>query len=89
MRRIPDSGSSTRAGPVPACWPAARWGTDRASINKLILLVIDLWQQRRGTNLPLVPLVNAWVVAPSYPLCRQDYKELKHCARLDGRNTTW
>jgi hypothetical protein len=60
---------------VLAC--GARWGKDRAGINDLILQVIDLWQQRRGKNLPLVPLVHAWIVAPTYALVKQDWRELQ------------
>lgn len=65
----------------PAKWRllmcGRRWGKDIASVNELIRCVVELWQGRRGKNLPLTPLVHAWIIAPTYKLAKQDWRELK------------
>jgi len=55
---------------------ANRWGKDRASINDFIRLFVKMLSENRPTT--LVPRVMGWIVAPTYKLARQNWRELKH-----------
>lgn len=55
---------------------ANRWGKDRASINEFIRLFAEMLSENRPTT--LVPRVMGWIVAPTYKLARQNWRELKH-----------
>jgi len=55
---------------------ANRWGKDRASINEFIQKFADMLSENRPTT--LVPRVMGWIVAPTYRLARQNWRELKH-----------
>jgi len=55
---------------------ANRWGKDRASINEFIRLFVEMLSENRPTT--LVPRVMGWIVAPTYKLARQNWRELKH-----------
>jgi len=54
---------------------ANRWGKDRASINEFIQKFADMLSENRSST--LVPRVMGWIVAPTYPLARQNWRELK------------
>lgn len=53
-----------------------RWGKDRASINELIYKFIAMLDEDRDDT--LVPRVLGWLVAPTFPLARQLWRELKY-----------
>lgn len=53
-----------------------RWGKDRCSINEFIRLFVEMLSENRPTT--LVPRVMGWIVAPTYKLARQNWRELKH-----------
>jgi hypothetical protein len=53
-----------------------RWGKDRCSINEFIRLFIEMLNENRSKD--MVPRVHAWIVAPTFPLARQSWRELKH-----------
>jgi len=55
---------------------ANRWGKDRASINEAIKLHAMMLSENRATT--LIPRVMGWIVAPTYKLARQNWRELKH-----------
>lgn len=58
---------------VLAC--GARWGKDRASINEFDALCFEAL--RRNAGPVLIPRVHGWIVAPSFPLSNQIWRELK------------
>jgi len=54
----------------------ARFGKDRASINEFIRKFADMLSENRDDT--LVPRVMGWLIAPTYPLARQNWMELKY-----------
>jgi len=56
---------------VLAC--GARWGKDRASVNEFI----GLCYTTTPTTDTLIPRIHGWIVAPSFPLSNQIWRELK------------
>lgn len=54
----------------------ARWGKDRCSINEFIKRFAEMLSEDRSED--LVPTVHGWIVAPSFPMARQSWRELKH-----------
>lgn len=53
-----------------------RWGKDRCSINEFIRLFVHMLSENRDDS--LVPRVHGWIVAPTFPLARQSWRELKY-----------
>ncbi len=55
----------------------ARWGKDRCLINEFIVKFAQmLSEQDRPTT--LIPRVHGWLVAPTFPLAKQMWRELVH-----------
>lgn len=52
-----------------------RWGKDRASLMEAIRLHAEMVSENRPDT--LVPRVMGWLVAPTFPLARQLWRELK------------
>lgn len=59
---------------VLAC--GARFGKDRACVNDLLKKCFQMAGEPGRDQ--LIPAVNAWYVAPTYPLSQQMWAELKH-----------
>ncbi|MGE5395896.1 MAG: hypothetical protein ACM3MK_00005 [Chitinophagales bacterium] len=55
---------------------ANRWGKDRCSINEFCGLFAAMLSENRPST--LVPKVMGWIVAPTYRLAYQNWRELKH-----------
>lgn len=53
----------------------ARFGKDRASIMEYIDKFSKMLSEDRGPD--MIPAVHGWIVAPSFPLARQSWRELK------------
>jgi ribosomal protein L33 len=54
---------------------ANRWGKDRCSITEFVRLFVSMLSENRPTT--LIPRVMGWIVAPTYMLARQSWRELK------------
>lgn len=54
----------------------ARWGKDRGSMAEYILRFASMLSENRPST--LVPRVHGFIVAPTYPLANQIWRELKH-----------
>ncbi len=52
-----------------------RFGKDRACIQELIYRFAEMLSEKRPTS--LVPRVHGWLVAPTFPLARQMWREIK------------
>lgn len=70
QREVHDCGARFR---VLAC--GARWGKDRCTVNELIRQVVRMAAEPHREG--LIPRVLAWYVAPSFPMARQMWAELK------------
>ncbi|MFA5629806.1 MAG: hypothetical protein WC958_06170 [Dehalococcoidales bacterium] len=53
----------------------ARWGKDRCMVMEFIDKISQMLSEDRGPN--MIPAVHAWIVAPTYLLARQIWRELK------------
>ena len=53
----------------------ARWGKDRCMIMELIEKFAMMLSEERGPD--MVPSVHGWIIAPTYTLARQTWRELK------------
>lgn len=53
-----------------------RFGKDRACIQEFIKLFAEMLSEDRPTS--LTPRVHGWLVAPSFPLARQLWREIKY-----------
>ena len=53
-----------------------RAGKDRASINEFIRMFAEMLSENRDDT--LIPRVMGWLVAPTFPLARQLWRELKY-----------
>lgn len=54
----------------------ARFGKDRASINEFIRKFAEMLSEDRPES--LVPKVHGWLIAPTFPMARQLWRELKY-----------
>jgi len=54
----------------------ARWGKDRCLINEFIVKFAQMLSESRPST--LIPRVHGWLVAPTYPLAKQIWRELVH-----------
>ncbi len=54
----------------------ARWGKDRCSINEFIKKFAEMLSEDRPDS--LVPKTHGWLVAPTFPMARQLWRELKY-----------
>lgn len=54
----------------------ARWGKDRCSIAEYIFRFAEMLSENRPST--LVPRVHGFIIAPTYGLARQIWRELKH-----------
>lgn len=52
-----------------------RFGKDRGMINEFIMKFSQMMSENRGPE--LVPRIHAWIVAPTYKLAIQNWRELK------------
>lgn len=62
---------------VLAC--GARFGKDRACVNDVIKWCLAMASEPHRAD--LIPRVNAWYIAPTYPLAQQMWAELVHFTR--------
>lgn len=53
----------------------ARWGKDRCMIMEFITKFAEMLSEERGPD--MVPSVHGWIIAPTYILARQVWRELK------------
>ncbi len=53
----------------------ARWGKDRCMVMEFITQFAKMLSEDRGTE--MVPYVHGWIIAPTYMLARQNWRELK------------
>lgn len=53
-----------------------RWGKDRSTINEFIMRFVEMLEEDRPDH--LVPRVHGWILAPTFPMARQIWRELKH-----------
>jgi len=53
----------------------ARFGKDRCSIMEFISKFAEMLSEERGSD--MVPSVHGWLIAPTYTLARQSWRELK------------
>ena len=53
----------------------ARWGKDRCMVMEFITQFANMLSEDRGTE--MVPYVHGWIIAPTYMLARQNWRELK------------
>jgi hypothetical protein len=67
---------------VLAC--GARWGKDRCTVNELFRQVVTMASEPHRDG--LIPRVLAWYVAPSFPMARQMWAELKYFIPASLRN---
>lgn len=54
----------------------SRWGKDRCTINEFIMRFVDMLYEDRPDT--LVPRVHGWIIAPTFPMARQIWRELKY-----------
>jgi len=51
-----------------------RWGKDRCMTNEYIMRFVEMLNEDRGPD--LVPAVYGWIIAPTYTMARQNWREL-------------
>lgn len=53
----------------------ARFGKDRCFVNEFIKKFVDMLSEDRGPE--MIPSVHGWIIAPTFPLARQIWREVK------------
>jgi hypothetical protein len=53
----------------------SRFGKDRCMVNEFVKKFTEMLSEERGPE--LIPAVHGWIIAPTFPLARQVWRELK------------